>query len=1197
MESVESKSGGLSLGGTWRRRGAVALLVAVTTVPVSNAATAKVDFNREIRPILSDNCFSCHGPDEKGRKAKLRLDVREDAIKPGDDGNAPVFPGDLAKSQVVQRITTKDDDDLMPPSKSGKKLTAAQIELVQKWIAEGAEYQGHWAFAKPPQPRPPGVKTQAWPKNDIDRFVLARLEKEGLTPSKEADQTVLIRRVTLDLTGLPPTAEEVDEFLADARPDAYEKLVDRLLQSPRFGEQMARYWLDGARYADSHGYHIDSERSIWKYREWVIEAFNQNKPFDQFTLEQLAGDLLPDATAEQKVASGFVRANMSTGEGGAIVEEYQAKYTFDRLETSSTMFMGLTMTCARCHTHKYDPITHREYFELFAFFNNLNESVMDGNRPNPDPFMKVPTPSQTQRLAWLKQHIDEAQKNVNAPMPELDAAQVKWQDQWHQKLTAGLETLAYGGARSVVDPKVEFRLLADRSILVTGANPTSDVQEISVRLTAGNLAALRLETLPYDALPMKGAARADDGRFRLAEIEAELIAPGADSKPVKLKFAQAIADAQEAKFEIDKAIDGKKDTGWGVASGVVTQTHTALFVLDAPVKAAADSELRVRLSYEASPSKRALGRFRLAVARNDEIAQLLTPPKFGNWQLVGPLLADAGAATLDTVLEPEKEIDFKKTYPGVRDPAKWAEQKEFADGKPNLLVQDLHGIHGVRYLHRTLNVPVERSLAVSLRADGVFKMWVNGELVLTRDREEQPGDGPARVTVKLKKGENKFLVKILTVQGAANFTFDKDLGGADTLSPDIAALLATAKSFSGESGTRLRNYFRRESSPEFRKTFDDLESWKQENSDLDNAIPTTLVAKERDKPRETRMLLRGEYDKLGEVVTAGVPAFLPPLPKGAPTNRLGLAQWLVDPAHPLTARVNVNRFWQQYFGTGFVKTAEDFGMQGEFPSHPDLLDWLATGFIASGWDVKQLQRLIVTSATYRQSTACPPELRARDPENRLLARGPRFRMDGEMVRDTALFLGGLLVERIGGKSVKPYEPSGLWEAVSFNNSQKYVQDTGDSNYRRSLYTYWKRQSPPPNMLIFDAATREYCVVKRPRTNTPLQALVVLNDPQFVEAARAFATRMMTEGGVAAEDRIRWAFRKATSRMATAEEVGILRAVFDQQLADFQKNTEAANKLLSVGAFQPQTALDKGELAAWTIMATMLLNLDETLTKG
>ena len=1196
MEAVENMSGGWKFGGS--RRWPAAAVLLLTLVAVSSAsAAAKVDFNRDIRPILSDNCFSCHGPDEKTRKAKLRLDLREQVIKTGDNGSAPIFPGDLAKSLMVQRITTKDADDLMPPPKSGKKLTVAQIDLLQKWIAEGAEYKGHWAFTKPERPTPPMVKNPAWAKNDIDKFILARLEKEGLTPAKEADKTVLIRRVTLDLTGLPPTTEQVDEFLADTGPDAYEKLVDRLLQSPRFGEQMARYWLDGARYADSHGYHIDSERSLWKYREWVIEAFNQNKPFDQFTLEQLAGDLLPDATTDQKIASGFVRANMSTGEGGAIVEEYQAKYTFDRLETSSTMFMGLTMTCARCHTHKYDPITQREYYGLFAFFNNLNESVMDGNRPNPDPFIKVPTPAQTERLAWLKQHIDTSQKSVEVPMPELDAAQAKWQERWHKKLTAGLETLAYGGAKSAVDPKVEFKLLADRSILVVGANPTSDVQEISIRLSAGNLAALRLETLPYDSLPMKGAARADDGRFRLAEIEAELIAPGADSKAVKLKFARAIADAQETKFEIDKAIDGKKDTGWGVAADAVTQSHTALFVLDKPAKVVADSELRVRLSYEASPSKRALGHFRLAAARNDEIAQLLNPPKFGNWQMLGPLKPDDGVATLDTVFEPEKEIDFKKTYPGVRDPVKWAEEKEFGDGKANLLVQDLHGIHGVRYLYRTLNVPVDRSLDISLRADGIFKMWVNGELVLTRDREERPGDGPARASVKLKKGENKFLAKILTVQGAANFTFDKDPGGADTLTPDIAALLATAKSFSGEPGTRLRNYYRRENSPEFRKTFDELESWKQENGDLDKAIPTTLVAKERDKPRETRMLRRGEYDKRGDVVTAGIPALFPPLPKDAPTNRLGFARWLLDPAHPLTARVNVNRFWQQYFGTGFVKTAEDFGLQGEFPSHPDLLDWLATGFIASGWNIKQLQRLIVTSAAYRQSAACPPALRARDPENRLLARGPRFRMDGEMVRDTALFLSGLLVEEIGGRSVKPYQPAGLWEAVSFNNSQKYVQDTGEANYRRSLYTYWKRQSPPPNMLIFDAATREYCVVKRPRTNTPLQALVVLNDPQFVEAARAFAARMITEGGATAEERIRWAFRRATSRMPTAEEVQILRAVLDQQLPAFKANADAANRFLSVGAFHPAARIDPGELAAWTTVATMLLNLDETVTKG
>ena len=1196
MESVEIKLGGRSPSMAWIFRGVWVLTLAVATISPSRAA-AKVDFNRDIRPILSDNCFSCHGPDEKGRKAKLRLDVREDATKAGDDGKAPIAPGAPEKSTVVQRITTPDADDLMPPAKSGKKLTSAQIELIQKWIAGGAEYKGHWAFEKPVRSAAPEVKNTSWAKNDIDKFVLARLEKEGLAPSKEADKATLIRRVTLDLTGLPPTSEEVDAFLADTRPDAYEKLVDRLLQSPRFGEQMARYWLDGARYADSHGYHIDSERSIWKYREWVIEAFNQNKPFDQFTLEQLAGDLLPNPTTDQKIASGFVRANMSTGEGGAIVEEYQAKYTFDRLETTGTLFMGLTMTCARCHSHKYDPITQREYYGMYTFFNNLNESVMDGNQPNPDPFIKVPTPAQTERMAWLKQHIDAAQKSVAAPMPELDAAQVGWQQRWHERLTAGLETLAYGGVKSVVDPKVDFKLLADRSILVTGANPTSDVQEVSVRLGAGNLAALRLETLPYDSLPMKGAARADDGRFRLAEIEAELIAPGADAKPVKLKFVQAIADAQEAKFEIDKAIDGKKDTGWGVAADAVTQPHTALFVLDKPAKVAADSELRVRLSYEASPSKRALGHFRLAAARNDDLVQLLNPPKFGNWQVLGPLKPENGAATLETVFEPELKIDLKKTYPGVRDPASWAEQKGFTDGKANLLVQDLHGIHGVRYLYRTINVPMDRTLAVSLRADGVFKMWVNGELVMTRDGEEKPGDGPARATVKLRKGENRFLVKVLTVQGASNFTFDKDLGGADTLSPEVAALLATGKTFTGDPATRLRNYFRREHSPEFRKTFDDLERWRVENSEIDKSIPTTLVARERDKPRETRMLMRGEYDKPGEVVTAGVPAFLPPLPQNAPTNRLGLARWLIDPGHPLMARVNVNRFWQQYFGTGFVKTSEDFGMQGEFPSHPELIDWLATGFIASGWDVKQLQRLIVTSATYRQTSAGSRELRARDPENRLLARGPRFRMDGEMVRDSALFLSGLLVDQTGGKSVKPYEPAGLWEAVSYNNAQKYVQDVGDGNYRRSLYTYWKRQSPPPNMLIFDAATREYCVVKRPRTNTPLQALVTLNDPQFVEASRAFAARMMCEGGATPEDRIRWAFRRATSRTPTPEEVRILRGVLDQQLAEFRNNTDAASRLLSVGAFQPKAPLDKGELAAWTTVATMLLNLDETLTKG
>jgi mono/diheme cytochrome c family protein len=1163
----------------------------------AGVAAAPIDFNRDIRPILTDNCFACHGPDEKSRKARLRFDLQAEALKPAKSGEHAIVPGDPAKSQLIARITTKDTDDLMPPPQTNKKLTPAQIELLTRWIQEGAPWKEHWAYVKPQRPPLPEVTEKSWPRNPIDYFVAARLDREKLKPAPEADKPTLLRRASLDLTGLPPTPQEVDAFLADGSPEAYEKVVDRLLASPRYGEHVARYWLDAARYADSHGYHIDSERSMWKWRDWVIDAFNKNMPYDQFTTEQLAGDLLPHPTPAQKIGSGYVRANMSTGEGGAIVEEYQAKYTFDRTETTSTIWMGLTLTCARCHTHKYDPITMREYYGLYAFFNNLNEAVMDGNRPNPDPFIKVPTAEQTWRQEQLKTLVAEGQKKIDAPMPELDQAQAAWQEKWHQTLSAGWAALPPHFVQSTLTNGARLRVLADKSILAFGPNPESDTFEFRAYLDAGSLAALRLETLPHAALPMKSAARADDGRFRLAEIEAELRtieADGPPGKPRKLKFAQAVADTFEPKFEPALAIDGKAETGWGVAAADIAEPHSALFLLGEPVKVAANTELHVRLRFDASKSKRALGHFRLAAAQNDELIRHLNPPKLEPWQLVGPLPTEGLRHGYTNVYEPETKVDLKQTYPGVKDPVKWQAKGDFADGKANLLVQDLHGIHGAFYLYRTLTVPTDRKLDLSLRADDAFKLWVNDQLVAARPEK---ADTLERVTVDLKKGQNKFLLKVITVQGAAYFTYHQDLGGADSLPADIAAVLATSKKLTGAQQTKVRNYFRRVNSPEFKTLFDNVEKWREEEVVLDRAIPTTMVAKEMDKPRETRMLLRGEYDQPGEVVTAGVPAILPPFPKDAPTNRLGLARWLLDPDHPLPARVTVNRFWQQFFGVGLVKTTEDFGVQGEPPSHPELLDWLATEFVRTGWDVKNLHRLIATSATYRQASRATPELLARDPENRLLARGPRFRVDAEVVRDTALFVSGLLVEKQGGRSVKPYEPAGLWEAVSFNNSQKYVQDVGEGNYRRSLYTYWKRQSPPPNMLLFDAPTREYCVVRRPRTNTPLQALALLNDPQFVEASRSFAQRILLEGGADARSRLAYAFRLATGRKASDREIEVLLGTLKWQLDEFRQNQAHAEQLLAVGAFKPKAELDKAELAAWTTIASMILNLDETVTKG
>ena len=761
-------------------------------------------------------------------------------------------------------------------------------------------------------------------------------------------------------------------------------------------------------------------------------------------------------------------------------------------------------------------------------------------------------------------------------------------------------------------------------MLASGTNPPQDIYEVRLKVAAGNLAAVRLEALPHESLPQKGSGRADDGNFRLSDFEAEITYPGTNTKPAKIKFTQALADSTRAGNEAPQAIDGKAETGWQADTNGVTDPHAALFLPADPITIKSNATLTVLLRFEASTSKRAIGHFRLSAAQKEELVQLLAPPKAEPWQVVGPFKTENTPQGLTNIFEPEKEIDLKKAYAGVREEIKWNAKADFEDGKANVLVQDLHGIHGAYYLYRTIKMPTARKLELSLRADELFKLWVNGKLVAERASKEKEGEGSLKVAVDLQKGENKFLWKIVTTQGEARFTFKKDQGDSDAVPADIAALFAATGKFNVGQQMKIRTVYRRLNSPEFKQTYDKVEKWKEESDGLEKSIPITLIAKDMEKPRETFMLIRGEYDKKGDQVQPGVPAILPPWPKDTPTNRLGLAKWLLQPEHPLTARVTVNRYWQQYFGTGLVKTTEDFGVQGDNPSHPELLDWLATEFSQPGvktlnrstvepgsdstiqrfndstphpWDIKRLHRLIVTSAAYRQSSKLTPQMLARDPENRLIARGPRFRVDAEAVRDTALFVSGLLVERIGGKAAKPYQPPGLWEAVSFNNSQKYVPDTGEGQYRRSMYTYWKRQSPPPNMMLFDAPTREYCVVRRPRTNTPLQALALMNDPQIVEASRAFAQRMMTEGGKDAESRLAHGFRLATSRKISKDESKVLLDAYQQQLADYQKDKDAAEKLLGIGAFKAKPGLDHAELAAWTMMANTILNLDETITKN
>jgi hypothetical protein len=1014
----------------------IAVLGTVGTLP-SPAAERPLDFSRDIRPILSDRCFACHGPDDLERKGGLRLDHRDDAIRPAKSGAVAIVPGKPEQSELIKRLVTHDVDDVMPPPKTGKTVSSDQVELFRRWIAQGAPYREHWAFIPPERPAVPIPAASAAVTalaNPIDAFIADRLAQDNLRISPEADRTTLVRRATLDLTGLPPSPEEVDAFLADASPKAYENLVDRLLDSPRYGERMAVDWLDAARYADTHGYHLDSGRDMTAWRDWVIRAFNDNKPFDQFTVEQLAGDLLPNATIDQKVASGFNRNHMINYEGGAIAEEYHYAYLVDRVNTTSTVWLGLTMACSQCHDHKYDPLSKADYYKFLAFFNNVPESGLDGNRGNAAPTIKLANPEQSQRLATLNQAVAEAEKALTASSHDIDAAQAAWEATMSQ--TAGtlwtranvMEVRSSGGS--------QFRPLDDGSLLVTGTNPDQDTYTITVSNAFSQATALRLEVLPDASLRNEGPGRSENGNFVLSSVRV------ADaSAPVPIKTATA--DFSQEAYPIAHTLDDKPESGWGIY-GATGKPHSAVFEW---AKTPAVGPLTIQLAFEAGFARHAIGRFRLS---------------------------------------------------------------------------------------------------------------------LTESKTPHP---------------------------------------TDTLPAEIRQSLAiAAESRSPEQRKKIQQHYRDKVSPEYRQKKEAVAAAKKARDDFDRQIPSTMVMAEMEKPRDTFIRMRGAYDQLGEKVTAGTPAALPSLAAGEPSNRLGLARWLVSPQHPLTSRVAVNRLWQMFFGTGLVKTAEDFGSQGDWPSHPELLDWLAREFVESGWNIKQLQRLILTSTTYRQSSRAEPSLFQRDPENRLIARGARFRLQAEFIRDQALALSGLLNGQIGGKSVSPYQPAGLWEELSMRedsrnfSAQFFELSKGADLYRRSMYTFWKRSSPPPQMSTFDAPDRETCTVRRPRTNTPLQALVLLNDPTYIEASRKLAERLLHRTGSDA-DRVAWAFRLATARIPSAQEKAILLRVLEQQRAHYKANRQAAEQLLATGEAPRDLTLDAAELAAWTLLSSTILNLDETVTKG
>ena len=1015
-------------------------------VPTVFGADAAIDFNRDIRPILSETCYACHGPDENTRKGKFRLDIRDGAFAERDEYSI-LKPGDSQDSELFRRVTTSDEDDLMPPPDKGEPLTANQIELLRRWIDSGAEWEQHWAFVKPEADPIPSTKDSAWPNNEIDHFILSELETQALRPSPEASKETLIRRASFDLKGLPPSLEEVEAYLNDDSPDAYDTLIDRLLATPQYGEKMALHWLDLARYADTHGYHLDSGRDMSNWRDWVIHAFNTNMPFDQFTLEQIAGDLLPNATASQKLATGFNRNNMINFEGGAIPEEYLTYYIRDRVTTTGTVFLGLTMACAQCHDHKFDPISQKEFYQFYAYFNAVPEKGLDGGKGNAAPLLELPTPTQQSEQSALDKTIQQAKHTLEGALPQIDEAQSEWEKnlakrarvKWtHLKPT---ESKSTGGA--------ELKLLDDESILASGKNPDKDTYEVVARIQGGNITGIRLEALTDRSLPRRGSGRASNSNFVLTEFELESASPLHPSSLAKVKFAYAAADYSQAKYEIHAAVDGDPTTGWAVDGASRRRSAVAWFVPAEPLKTGEEVELRFRLRFDGSLPKHAIGRFRLSY-------------------------------TTDTA---------------------------------------------------------------ALQPGPVFPINI----------------------------------------------FDK--------------LAAATESRSSQTTGALAKYYRENISDAYQDLKKKISSLERKRADLKKQIPTSMVMAQMDSPRDTFILIRGQYNQHGEKVTPNVPASLSPLPDGAPANRLGLARWLIDSKNPLVARVTVNRLWALVMGAGIVKTANDFGTKGSLPTHPELLDWLATDFVHSGWDVKRLMKMMVTSATYRQSARVTPEIIEKDPYNQYFARGPRFRLSAEEIHDTALSVSGLLVNSIGGAAVFPYQPPGLWEELSSRKDSKnwsaqfYTQSHGGDLYRRGIYTFWKRTSPPPSLQAFDAPDRETCIVQRDRTSTPLQALVLMNDPTYVEASRKLAERMITEAGPDANDRITYAFRLAASRFPSQEELGLLSSLFDRQLNRFRNDTDAAKSLLGVGESDRNESLDPAEHAAWTSVASMILNLDETITKG
>ncbi|HZE97969.1 MAG TPA: DUF1553 domain-containing protein [Planctomycetota bacterium] len=1075
-----------------------ALLLILSLGSLSGAeeqAKDKVDFGRDIRPILANNCLLCHGPDPKARKADLRLDTFEGAIAL-HDGKAALVPGKPAQSELLRRVTTADRDDLMPPVKSGKKLTKDQIDLLKCWIEQGGNYAKHWAFVKPERPAVPAVKSPAAARSDVDRFILARLDKEGLAFSPEADRYALVRRLALDLNGLPPTIEEAEAFANDRDPTAYDKVVDRLLASPAYGERWGRVWLDLARYADSQGYAEDRPRVIWAFRDWVIQSLNANMPFDQFTLEQIAGDLLPNPTEAQLEATAFHRNTLTNTEGGTDDEEFRNFAIVDRVNTTMAVWMGLTFNCAQCHDHKYDPFSQEEFFKLFAFFNQSEDNDQADDRP----FLSIFTDEQRKQKKDWEDELAKLQAALDTTTPALEESRRKWEAAlaqpvaWKTLSEKDLEAVGKAG---------EHRLRTDLASIAA--------LRVDVPADGGvALSKLSLSLVPAEAkAPKAKIVRIDlPGKQRFLHLAEVQVFSGAENLALKGKAKQSSTDfGGDAK----RAIDGNTNGDYNANS----VCHTG---------------------QEDNPW------WEVDLGQASTIDRIVLWNRTDGGDGIQSRMKGYRVSLLDAARKPveERKIDG---YPSPK-------TEHVFDGVHEIALKSGAGVYVPEKA-----VPVAKDAALLLKV-------------------EHPGPGRFRISA----------------------TDDVRARGAAEIPAEVLALLKKPEGERSKEEAAKVAAYHRSIAPELAASRDRLAAVKKLQAEQKAAI-TVPVMKElaQARRRKTAIQIRGNFLVKGKEVSEGVPASLHPFPESEPKNRLGLARWLVHPDNPLTARIAANRIWEQLFGTGLVSTSEDWGVRGEMPSHPELLDWLATELVREKWDLKKFVRLIVTSAVYRQSSAVTPALLGKDPGNRLLARGPRIRLSAEAVRDQALAASGLLSRKMFGPSVYPPQPkSGL--SAAFSNSTDWEPSKGEDRYRRGLYTFWRRSVPYPSMATFDAPDSFVCTVKRIPTNTPLQALVTMNDPVYIEACQALARRIAAEGGATVKERATYGFRRCLARPPSETELGRLVALFEEAQKRYKADPKRAAAMATDPLGPAPQGADVADLAAWTVVGNVLINLDEMFMK-